>query len=643
MPDSIASTRSREFLENVIDAVREPLVVLDQDLRVISVSRAFYDVFHVKPKETIGNLIYDLGNRQWDIPKLRELLETILPQKTSFKDYEVVHSFTSIGQRTMLLNARQIRTTFGKKRIILLAIEDITTRREIEKTLERTREDLAILKIAEDDAREFAQSIIDTIREPLIALDQDLRIIAVSRAFYEVFHVESDETIAKMIYDLGNGQWDIPKLRDLLETLLLQSTTFNDYEVVHDFSTIGRRTMLLNARQIRRSLGKDKIILLAIEDITLRRKMEEDLQKNQRVESLGVLAGGIAHDFNNLMAGLMANTELALAHLNSGQTDEARDRIVRTSAIFARGRALTKRLLTFSKGGAPNRTPTSLVPLIAEWVEFALMGSDVTASMEIDPALWVCECDVGQIGQVINNLLINARQASHEGGIISIKASNLLKMGPYVSIEIVNGGKSIPPEIIGKIFDPFFTTKSEGSGLGLAIAYSIVRQHGGWIDVLSHDGQGTTFTVFLPATKRQRIEPTEEKSEPFQGAGIAIVMDDNEDISQAVGEMLELKGFQALVANTGHEALKKYEDVVRSGRRVKVLLLDNQVPGGMGGLATAQRLRELGSMAQIIIMSGNFETAGEQSTIEADGLWRLPKPFTTGELDVVLRSAKILE
>ena len=129
MPDFATSTRSKEFLENLIDAVREPLVVLDQDLRVLSVSRAFYDVFRTRPKETIGQRIYDLGNRQWDIPQLRHLLESIVPEKTSFKDYEVVHTFSSIGQRTMLLNARQIRRTFGKNKIILLAIEDITTRK----------------------------------------------------------------------------------------------------------------------------------------------------------------------------------------------------------------------------------------------------------------------------------------------------------------------------------------------------------------------------------------------------------------------------------------------------------------------------------------------------------------------------------
>jgi len=639
VPDS--ATRTKEFLENLIDAVREPLVVLDQDLRVLSVSRAFYEVFRVKPKETVGHLIYELGNRQWDIPRLRELLETILPQRTSFKDYEVVHTFSTIGRRTMLLNARQIKRALGKRQIILLAIEDITTRKEVEAHLEAARLDLAILRVAEDDAREFAQSIIDTIREPLVALDQDLRIVAVSRAFYEVFQVDAAQTVGQMIFDLGNGQWDIPRLRELLDTILLQATTFNDYEVVHDFSTIGKRTMLLNARQVKRSLGKEKIILLAIEDVTDRRRMESELQKNQRVESLGILAGGIAHDFNNLMAGLLTNTELARAHLLAGQHADALGRIEKTPAIFARGKALTRRLLTFSKGGAPTRTTTALGPLLREWVDFALMGTDVTANLTVDPGLWLCDCDVGQIGQVMNNLLINARQASPEGGIVTVLASNLLKLGPFVCIQITNGGPCIPPQLIGRIFDPFFTTKAEGSGLGLAIAFSIVRQHGGWIDVVSEAVTGTALSVFLPAsTKKVAVERLVESAFAFKSSGIALVMDDDEDVLDAVGEMVRGVGFEVYRARSGNEVLASYLEILRKGLLVTVFLLDNQVPGGMGGLATAQKLRELGSSGQIVIMSGHFDAVPTAFAAGEDSLWRIAKPFTQEELVQVLGSGQ---
>ena len=169
----------------------------------------------------------------------------------------------------------------GKERIILLAIEDITERKEIEAGLEKTRKELEVTKISADEAREYAESIINTVREPLIALDQDLRVVSASRSFYEFFKVKPEETVGQLIYDLGNKQWDIPKLRELLETILPQKTTFDNYEVEHDFTTIGRRIMLLNARQIQRGLGKERIILLAIEDITERKRLEDLLTESE--------------------------------------------------------------------------------------------------------------------------------------------------------------------------------------------------------------------------------------------------------------------------------------------------------------------------------------------------------------------------
>ena len=270
-----------QIFEDVVATIREPLLVLDSDLRAISANRSFYDFFKVKPEETVGQLIYDLGNKQWDIPKLRELLETILPQKTSFDNYEVEHAFATIGRRIMLLNARQIEQAMGKERIILLAIEDITERKQIETGLEKTRKELEAIKKTADEAHEFADSLINTVREPLISLDQDLRVVNVSRSFYEFFKVKPEETVGQLIYDLGNKQWDIPRLRELLETILPQQTSFDNYEVEHDFPTIGRRVMLLNARQIQRGIGKERIILLAIEDITERKRLEDMLTDSE--------------------------------------------------------------------------------------------------------------------------------------------------------------------------------------------------------------------------------------------------------------------------------------------------------------------------------------------------------------------------
>jgi len=628
---------TREFLENVIDAVRGPVVVLDGRLRVVAASRAFYDTFRVGALQTLGRRIYDLGNGQWNIPALRDLLETILPHQTSFHDFQVVHEFTGLGLRTMLLNARQIKRALGGRRILLLAIEDVTVRRAAEAAADRARQDLVLVRIAEEQAKDFAQGIIDTIREPLLALDQDLRVLAASRAFYEVFQTQPSLTIGQRIYDLGDQVWDIPKLRQLLETILTQATTFNDYEVVHDFPVVGRKVLLLNARQVKRRLGSAQVILLALEDVTDRRHLEEELERIQRVESLGVLAGGIAHDFNNLMAGLLSNSELIRVHLETGQTALALERLSKTPAIFERGRGLTRRLLTFSKGGAPVRTPTNLGPRLAEWLEFSLLGSDVTGTLDVADDLWACECDLAQIGQVVNNLLLNARQASPDGGVVTVQASNLNRLGPVLALRIGNIGPPIPVEVLRKIFDPFFTTKSSGSGLGLAVAHSIVRQHGGSIEVESREGSETAFTVFLPAlTEALPLAPPPVRASHGVLSGTVLVMDDDPAIREAVGEMVRTLGFEALRAGSGEEVLVLWDHLVTTGTPVDVFLLDGNVPGGMGGLATARVLRSRGFEARIVIMSGNFDS--EVSAAPVDGLGKLAKPFSLAQLRQALGS-----
>jgi diguanylate cyclase (GGDEF)-like protein/PAS domain S-box-containing protein len=255
---------AREYAENIVETVREPLVVLNADLKILTANHSFYDTFKVTPEETIGNFIYDLGNRQWDIPKLRVLFEEILPHDTVFNGYEVEHDFLDIGRKTILLNGRQIfRENIGSH-IILLAMEDITERKQLEAEIQ--------------DAREFAENIVETVREPLVVLNSELKILTANHSFYDIFKVTPEATIGNFIYDLGNRQWDIPKLRILVEEILPLDTVINGYEVEHDFQGIGRKIILLNARQIFRENIGSHIILLAMEDITERKQLEAEIQ-----------------------------------------------------------------------------------------------------------------------------------------------------------------------------------------------------------------------------------------------------------------------------------------------------------------------------------------------------------------------------
>ena len=517
----ISEEAAREYAESIINTVREPLIVLDQDLRVVSVSRSFYEVFKVNPKETVGQLIYDLGNKQWDIPKLRELLETILPEKTTFDNYEVEHDFATIGRRIMLLNARQIERGMGKERIILLAIEDITERKEIEIGLEKARKELEATKISEDEAREYAESIINTVREPLIVLDQDLRVVSVSRSFYEVFKVNPKETVGQLIYDLGNKQWDIPKLRELLETILPQKTTFDNYEVEHDFTTIGRRIMLLNARQIQRVWGKERIILLAIEDITARREIEDGLEKaHEELKELATELNRASRAKSEFLANMSHELRTPLNSINGfsevlfdetfGPLNEKQKQYVNN--VLTSGKhllLLINQILDMAKVEAGKmKLALSCLPMKSLLNEISMLVTDMVNKkklqmlIEISEDLPDIEADELKVKEIIYNLLSNAIKFTPEGGKIGMRAK---KAASEIEIVVWDTGVGIAPENMGKIFEGFFRVDTpysrvtEGTGLGLPLSRKLVELHGGKLTAESEGlDKGTSVRFTLP-------------------------------------------------------------------------------------------------------------------------------------------------
>jgi PAS domain S-box-containing protein len=491
---------SQEYTESIINTVREPLIALDQDLRVVKVSSSFYEFFKVNPEETMGQLIYDLGNKQWDIPKLRELLETILPQQATFDNYEVEHEFATIGRRIMLLNARQIQRVLGKEKIILLAIEDITERKEIEAGLEKTRKELEVIKKIADEASEYAESVINTVREPLIALDQDLRVVSVSRSFYDFFKVNPEETMGQLIYDLGNKQWDIPKLRDLLETILPEAATFDNYEVEHDFATIGRRTMLLNARQIQRVLGKEKIILLAIEDITERKVIESGLKKAH--EELESFAYSVSHDLRAPLRGIDGWSLALLEDYKDKLGKQGREYIdlVRSETQIM-GRLIDD-LLMFSR---QNRAEMNQRPLdmtaMAKAIITRLQQQNPTLQTDfiVQPGLRALG-DNNLIEIALKNLLDNALKFSSKSSRAVIEFGQVEKEGGKAFF-VRDNGVGFDMAYSNKLFGVFRrlhkASEFPGTGIGLASVQRIINRHGGRIWAEAKVNEGATFYFTL--------------------------------------------------------------------------------------------------------------------------------------------------
>ena len=350
-------------------------------------------------------------------------------------------------------------------------------------------------------------------------------------------------------------------------------------------------------------------LLGTYEDITERKMMEEELLRAQKLESLGILAGGIAHDFNNLLTAILGNISLAKSYRDS--QEKLQKRLSEAERASLRARDLTQQLLTFAKGGVPIKSTTRINELLRESAEFAVRGSNSRCEYAIPEGLWPVEIDEGQISQVINNLVINAKQAMPEGGVVNISAENLnLNEGGYLSgkryimISIQDSGVGIHKEYLSKIFDPYFTTKQEGNGLGLATCYSIIKKHDGSVTVESEPGRGTIIKVLLPASSGNGSTDIESLEKHISGYGRILVMDDEELVREVAGEMLSSLGYEVSFAKDGSEAISMYETAKLNGGFYDLVILDLTVPGGIGGKETVLKLIEIDPDVKAIASSG---------------------------------------
>ena len=402
------------------------------------------------------------------------------------------------------------------------------------------------------------------------------------------------------------------------------------------------------------------------DDVTERRKMEEELQKIQKLESLGILAGGIAHDYNNLLTVIMANISFALQvedpeiRVYKDKPDGAvLESLMDAERATLRAKDLTNQLKTFSSGGgAMKELVSDLEALITEEVDFALRGSNIRCDYSVPDDLWPVEVDKGQINQVLQNLVINAGQAMPDGGVMKVKAENStvaegellhLKAGRYVKITVEDQGNGIPKEILTKIFDPYFTTKETGSGLGLAIAYSIIKKHDGHISFESDIRVGTICTIYLPSTEKMAIDMG-EKELPIAGSrcggskilvnlftgGKVLIMDDEELVRNTAGRILSKAGYEVESAKDGSEALNLYMEAKLSGRSFDLVLMDLTIPGGLGGRETIKELLEFDPEAKAIVTSGYSNDTIMEDFKEYGFKGVIAKPYSTVELRRVL-------
>ena len=354
--------------------------------------------------------------------------------------------------------------------------------------------------------------------------------------------------------------------------------------------------------------------VLILRDVTERHRTMEERQKAEKLESLGIAAGGIAHDFNNLLTAILGNISLDL--MNPRLDEQTHERLVAGKRASLRAQELAQQLLTFAKGGSPIKQTASIAQLVKDTVTFHLRGSKVRSEVHIASDLWSAEVDSGQICQVIQNLTINAEQAMPAGGTLRVNCCNLefdrktdrldLAVGRYVKITVQDEGVGIAEDNLKKIFDPYFTTKPKGSGLGLATSYSIIKAHGGIVDVVSQPGEGTVFYIYLPASDSVAPEQTLPEVTPIAPPSSArvLVLDDEEAICALVSCALQPYGIEVVQTTDAPTAIAKYEEALKAGQRFDVVISDLTIPGGMGGREAVRRLLEIDPSVRAIVSSG---------------------------------------
>ena len=600
----------QNFAQDVFDTVREPLLILDAGLRVRSANNAFYQTFHVTADQTEKRLIYELGNGQWDSPALRTLLEDVVPRSSVFNDFVLEHDFPDIGRRVMLLNARKLHAE-----LVLLAMEDVTERRRSQSLL--------------DQIETYAQDVVDTVREPLLILDSSLRVHSANRAFYQTFHVTSEETETQLIYELGNGQWDIPDLRTLLEDIVPMSSVFNDFELEHDFPAIGRRVMLLNARKLRPG-SHSELLVLAMEDVTERRRAEAEVanareaaETANRTKSLFV--ANMSHELRTPLNAILGFSEMLQEEAGERGLQEFDADLQKISTAGRNLLGLINDILDLSKIEAGKMELfletfdiASLIDEVASTIAMQVQKNGNTLEIVCAPDAGAIRADLSKVRQGLFNLVSNAAKFTH-GGWIKVEAERQQMDGTdWIMFRVSDSGIGLSSEQIVRLFQAFTqadastTRKFGGTGLGLALTRSFCQMMNGDVTVHSVPGEGSVFTIKLPATVIESVaepaavtdrhQPSREtahlpilqRTEALPAFGTCVLVIDDDPVQRDLMQRyLHKEGFTVQTASGGAEGLRLAGELLPAAITLDVMMPDMDGWSVLAALKADRALREI--------------------------------------------------
>jgi two-component system, cell cycle sensor histidine kinase and response regulator CckA len=589
-----------------------------------------------------------------------------LKQKNTWSGELVIQTYS--GRKIdVIQNIFLIRDNLGQARLFATVLTDITERKHTENIIKgqkeriqkqyvqlasrnqelvSTHKRLLESNLALSREKELIAITLRSIADGVITTDAHGRVILMNRTAEIITGIEPDNVAGKNVNELLElvSEKDGAVLENPAAMALKTGAVANpgvDALIVDGEGS--PRYVVATAAPVYDAEKTLSGAVLVIRDVTERRKMEKELIKTMKIESLGVFAGGLAHDFNNLLMAVMGNISMAsrLARDDEKLTAILNDAL--NASLSAR--ELTQQLLTFSRGGEPLISLESLGELVVRATDFIMSGSDVQVNYDIPDNLWSGMVDRGQFNQVIYNIALNARQAMAGGGVLICSARNFtcrgcafpIKTGHYIRIDITDSGPGMSPEVLKNIFDPFFSTKENGSGLGLAIAFSIVQKHGGHIFAESIPGNGSTFSIYLPASMEKAAAETSEPVAEGFGKGRILVMDDDRTVADIAMLMLDHLGFEADRAKDGTEALNCYAAAMEKGSPYRAVIMDLTIPGGMGGLEAVKALKTRDPGAVVFVSSGysNDPVIADYHDYGFDDV--LSKPYLYEDLARVLR------
>ncbi|HEX8153178.1 MAG TPA: response regulator [Thermoanaerobaculia bacterium] len=586
---------------DVFDTVREPLLVLDGELRVRAANTAFYETFRITAADTEERYVQDLGGGQWGTPALRALLANVVPHHSVFNDFVLECDFPNIGPRVMLLNARPLAPD-----LVLLGMEDVTDRRRSQTLL--------------DAVAGYAQDIVDTVREPLLILDGSLRVHSANRAFYQTFRVVAEETENQLVYELGNGQWDIPALRTLLEDIVPMSSVFNDFELEHDFPYLGRRVMLLNARKLRQRAHAE-LLVLAMEDVTDRRRAEAEVAKAKdaaetanRTKSL--FLANMSHELRTPLNAILGFSEMLQEEAAERKLDDFSVDLQKISTSGRNLLGLINDILDLSKIEAGKMELyletfdiRALIAEVAATIEMQVERNGNELEVHCDADIGVMRADLSKMRQGLFNLVANAAKFTH-GGHIAIAAERQSMDGiDWIVLRVSDTGIGMTPEQIVRLFQPFTqadastTRKFGGTGLGLALTRRFCQMMNGDVTVHSVPGEGSTFTMNVPATIGDPVELTAPASAPDRAAQeyepappirtCVLVIDDDPLQRDLMQRYLRKERYTVRTASGGEEGLRLARKLLPAAITLDVMMPDMDGWSVLSALKSDLALRDI--------------------------------------------------